>query len=713
MTDLRDQLERMATRGEARGVDALAEAAFEDAAARASVSPPPRPPSRRWRVAIAAGAAAAVLVAVVVFARPQNKRAVGPLTSSSSSSVTAPFPADARGWIFRDGEIRDVRDDSVVATFPFAKTEWPPVRVDGGFVAVGTDHNLWMAHDDGSPAAQLDSSVSGVAASPDGTKIAYSKVFNQGTTAELRSLDITTGKELASAPFEKFARVVGYSDPEVLLDTGDGGGASAALWDPSGGKPVVLLDGFGGVGGVGHGLAVLHEGDGPCGTLVSIVDGAVHPIDLQLNADDCAAQRWSFNASGSDLAGFGIGQAPAPLRMNVDLGQTTVGSTSVSDAIWVTDSTLAAIDSRGELVSCDTSADCTDVRPENPGPIEVETVWLIAPRRDGSDRSGAVLPPQPALAPDGLSAVQMVSSSIVLAAGPRVFLRSDDGGTTWRTLPAETPPCDAEACARVTIGQLDMIDSTTGWATSNFALYRTTDGQDWKLQPTGGIEHGLANVHFVSPTEGWGIDALEDEGVIGWPDGKLVSTTDGGATWSQLDAPSQPQSVCFTKRSDGWLATRDAVYRSTDGGATWSESFTSPLAPSNGNGVASLQCADGGGAWVQFGQYPTHLLAATSSGGTTWSTVDTAPGGDVAPFSIIDAETAFFAHPAVGGQPVSLIPITNTTTLGSPIALGIVIPVGMSFADATHGVVVGDGGPSGAPIWVTRNGGQNWSPITP
>src|SRR4051794_17985031 len=258
MSDVREQLERMATRGEVRGVDAIVAGALEEAEARANVTPP-RPPARRWRVALAVGAAAVVLLAVVVVARRDGSNSIGiagsPSSSSlSSSSQNATFPvSDARGWIFRHGEVRDVRDDLRVATFPFEKAAWPPVRVAGGFVAVGDDGNLWMAHDDGSAAAQLDSSVSGAAASSDGTKLAYSKVFDQGTRAQLFLVDIATGKERAPASSGKSARVGGNSDPGFFRGPGGGGGAPAPLGTPADDAGVVLLDGFGGVGGVGPG----------------------------------------------------------------------------------------------------------------------------------------------------------------------------------------------------------------------------------------------------------------------------------------------------------------------------------------------------------------------------------------------------------------------------------------------------------------------------
>ena len=129
---------------------------------------------------------------------------------------------------------------------------------------------------------------------------------------------------------------------------------------------------------------------------------------------------------------------------------------SVSDAVWVTDSIVAAIDDRGELVSCDTAARCIDVRAVTTGPIEVGRVWLVAPLAEGGD----AVPPAPhTLAPDGLWTVQMVSPTTVFAGGPNAFLRSDDGGATWHPM-----------LAAHHVEQIDMLDATTGWVVTDEGL---------------------------------------------------------------------------------------------------------------------------------------------------------------------------------------------------------------------------------------------------
>src|SRR6266511_1725144 len=68
------------------------------------------------------------------------------------------------------------------------------------------------------------------------------------------------------------------------------------------------------------------------------------------------------------------------------------------------------------------------------------------------------------------------------------------------------------------------------------------------------------------------LEAVQAVGTqIGFAVGKgtILSTRDGGRTWSALAAPASPQSVCFTSANDGWVASGTRVWRSTDGGRSW------------------------------------------------------------------------------------------------------------------------------------------------
>jgi len=723
----RAAVEHVATRGEVRGVDAIVDAAVLDAAPLES-SVVSR--SRSWKAPVVVAIAAAVAVLGVLAFRARD-HSTSPVAAPSSSPPAPPasFAATARGWVFDQGVVRDVAENRQVAAFPMKVALDQPVRVEGGFVAVLADNNLWFAKENSGESVQLDASVSGVAATPGGASIAYSVVAPDGLSATLKLVDVPTRAVTIQLPLDRFARVRGISNPEVVLDTGDGAAASAAIWDPTGSNRVTYLDAFGSVGGVGRNVAVLHEGDGTCGALVTVRNDAIAPlrnIDLSVGDHGCDPSRWEFDASGALVAGSGMIGAPAELRVSVNRFPMAIGQTRVVAAIWVDSSTVAAVDEHGHLLQCDVSARCRDVRLVRPPPITRGTVWLVAPRRDvADDRPSEVLPDAPP--PKFLTAVQMLSPSLAFAAGPNQFLRSDDGGLTWRQMtPCDTPP--PNQCT-VNVEQLDMISDSHGWATTDQGLYVTTDGDRWLPVRSEGLEHRLVNVHFISTTEGWGIDGTVGEGdAAGVSGGHLVHTTNAGVTWSPLPEPNDAQAVCFTAPNDGWIAARDGVYRSVDGGSTWHLSYRSPAEELQSNAIVLLQCGGPRTAWVQFepggaaaGSSP-YALVATTNGGDGWTTVvrsrllneidgPDGPGSYPGPFSVIDPSTAVVIGNNPNGPATTAVLITNLDQQAPATAISSKLgPLAVSFADRDHGVVVGDGpADGGTPIYTTSDGGAHWS----
>ena len=392
----RESLERLATRGEVRGAEAITEAALVAAAER-RCKPDSRSRHPRWRVAAAAALAVALLIAILAV-RQRDKGA----TSAEPTSTTAPvapvvrgapatFASTSYGWVFDEGLVRDIFDNHPVALFPMKAANYAPVRVEGGFVAVLADRSLWFAKQESAESVQLDTLVEGVAASPGGSAIAYSTVAPDGRSATVKLVDVSSRSVLSQVPLDRFARVVGISNPEVLLDTGDANGSAAALWDPNDPTRVVYLDAFSTVGGVGRNVAVLHQGDGACPALVTVRNDAIQPlrnVDLAAGDDGCDPRRWDFDSSGAIVAGFGSVGAPASLRVSVNRFPVAIGSAPLVAGAWVDPENMAVIDERGELLKCDVSARCSTVRLVDPSATQ-GTLWLIPPRRDvANDRTG-------------------------------------------------------------------------------------------------------------------------------------------------------------------------------------------------------------------------------------------------------------------------------------------------------------------------------------
>jgi photosystem II stability/assembly factor-like uncharacterized protein len=342
-------------------------------------------------------------------------------------------------------------------------------------------------------------------------------------------------------------------------------------------------------------------------------------------------------------------------------------------------------------------------------------------------------PPEPAPAPPTttiplghvgrLGAVQAVGSRIVWAVGKGAILTTSDGGRTW---------------VRVWRGaqqlhQVDFVTASTGWALGDQLLLGTIDGgQHWRQlgQPESGP---LRQVHFSSPTQGWGVaggaNQHDDRSI---PATTLVHTSDGGRTWSVLPAPAPPQSVCFTAQGDGWLASDTRVWRSVDGGRSWGArpSFTLPVLANEPPFFAALQCARPGAAWVRFDSgdhyagHSPYALYTSADGGAHWrgvlSTLGAVltvhlpggPGSYPGPFSVVDPQRAFLLSPSPaaeatgavlisqGGSRLQRLPDISGTTL--------FMPHSVSFASATRGWAVGANLAGQAVLLATIDGGRSW-----
>jgi hypothetical protein len=331
-----------------------------------------------------------------------------------------------------------------------------------------------------------------------------------------------------------------------------------------------------------------------------------------------------------------------------------------------------------------------------------------------------------------LDAVQAIGGTgTVWAAGKGTILTTSDGGRTW---------------ARVWRGahqlrDVDFVSASTGWALGDGVLLGTVDGgQHWHQlgQPRSGP---LRRVHFASRTQGWGVAGGTDQKGEGLMQAQgattLVHTTDSGRTWSALDAPAPPQSVCFTAPDDGWLASGTSVWRSVDGGHRWGSrpSFTLPVPADGLPFFAELQCARPGAAWVRFsggdaaaGHSP-YALYASGDGGTRWRGVlgepgtlgsllrlPAGPGSSPGPFSVIDPQRAFLLSPTPPAEATGAVLVSQGSRLRRlpdiPAAT-LSTPLSVSFASATRGWVVGTDAAGRAVLLGTSDGGRSWQSQLP
>jgi photosystem II stability/assembly factor-like uncharacterized protein len=213
--------------------------------------------------------------------------------------------------------------------------------------------------------------------------------------------------------------------------------------------------------------------------------------------------------------------------------------------------------------------------------------------------------------------------------------------TPGKRMPTRTPrqavTASPTTLANESIGSIQMIDTTTGWAVTaaDHHILRTPDGGiSWKeVTPpyARSTQAGDVVEDFLGAALAWVAIAPAN----GMPPTQVYRTTDGGQTWQVATVPTTSHlgRLTFLDPQHGWLLAGIQaaagpkavdVFRTTDGGTTWtkvstaSPTYTSPnaLPP----GAEWLAFADASTGWTT-GSSPVSQfvwLYVTHDGGSTW-----------------------------------------------------------------------------------------------
>jgi photosystem II stability/assembly factor-like uncharacterized protein len=158
--------------------------------------------------------------------------------------------------------------------------------------------------------------------------------------------------------------------------------------------------------------------------------------------------------------------------------------------------------------------------------------------------------------------------------GPSDILGTRDFGRSW----------SSQSHVSVSINTLTFVDDKNGWAGGYpAAIYHTTDGgQSWDRQRTelergegipavtgtGAKDFSVTGLAFTDIANGWAATRSEKE-----REGRMIGTTNGGKTWSQLwiSNAEKTRAVTFLNPMEGWATTDDGhyIYHTTDGGHSW------------------------------------------------------------------------------------------------------------------------------------------------
>ncbi len=320
---------------------------------------------------------------------------------------------------------------------------------------------------------------------------------------------------------------------------------------------------------------------------------------------------------------------------------------------------------------------------------------------------------------------------------------TNDFGQDWRDI---TPK--AAASGRESIADVFFLDTSDGWALLrnpesdggryggwSFELAATEDGGiTWSVTPVA-IPNwdpksytlgGSGTLDFVDASHGWVDLSLQSSPAANW--GRLLATSDGGATWRTVPAPIGFGDVRFISTQTGWGAggpggTELVVTR--DGGKTWQHvrvqappqfrkaihaSYLAPLFTGALRGFLPVMytgAAPGGGS-----EALGVSVFGTTNGGRTWhlaAVLKSAGGSSGGAFSLAATDETLVVPdmPWRGRLSISELP---TSGPGAP-ALGV-WPLrsqvgGASFASPNQGWVLA------GKLYATADGGQTWTDITP
>ena len=325
------------------------------------------------------------------------------------------------------------------------------------------------------------------------------------------------------------------------------------------------------------------------------------------------------------------------------------------------------------------------------------------------------------------------STPIVPTAAPITSIPAIPAATNTATaIPATAAPASSSlpVAASPSIQSLDMLDDHNGWALTDTAVIRTTDGgASWLTASPSGLSGSPSSAFYLDAGTAWVVVMGADP-----TSGTLFHTSDGGATWSSVSVPFGGGSLKFTDPLHGWELVglsagmsheAVAVYRTSDGGATWTRAIIDDPSVSgfsdslplvgDKNGISALDAAH---AWVTGAQPSEDFIYvyATRDGGTNWVHQDfSIPAGYSQAMTSAALPVFFGTNQAV--LPVLLFANTNaavfyvsqdggqTWSATTPVAQG-----GFLAVASASDFFVWDGGTA---LYVSHDAGASWKTITP
>jgi photosystem II stability/assembly factor-like uncharacterized protein len=216
---------------------------------------------------------------------------------------------------------------------------------------------------------------------------------------------------------------------------------------------------------------------------------------------------------------------------------------------------------------------------------------------------------------------------------------------------------------------------------------------------------------------------------------RLVLTANFGRTFTDIGPRTakltEPDSIFFLDRDHGWFATfsvltlRETVYRTSDGGKTW-QAFAAPMHNIAAGAADALQFLTPTKGFLMDNEptAPAATLYRTSDGGATWHRVATMYPGRPSGPGVLPTLGRFEFEPGgrIGWLSSTMFssPLYRTTNGGltwRPVSLrapkGAIRGLPAVFSRTQiEPVTIEAGGTASLRVYLSKDGGSTWSPIS-
>ena len=285
--------------------------------------------------------------------------------------------------------------------------------------------------------------------------------------------------------------------------------------------------------------------------------------------------------------------------------------------------------------------------------------------------------------------IDKLGQQIILAGDYGVVARSTDYGATWSA--------QHQSLSTQLIFDLDRVPGTGKLlavgrqsATGTRQLYASTDqGMNWTSHDLG-VNFHASSISIVNSQIGY----------LSGTNSRVMKTTDGGTTWTELPQPISTNydlyTIDFVTADTGWIFVNFSnvsggnIFKTTNGGQSWVQQT---------NGVsASIYHADMISSSVGYHclNSSNRPIYKTTDGGATWTAITTPLTGNIRSLKVFDENnliisassgTNRLARSTNGGTTWTVIPLPFTVDITSidftSLAAGFIIGNSTTVAGRT------------------------------